>query len=209
MLGAIMRGQERASGDASEDDEAALIGAAAAGDRAAFAILYERHHLRVVARLSHLVGPSAAVDDLVQETFACAWRALRTFRGEAPFLSWLLGIATRAARSEHRRRRRSIWRLFLGPGEEDALCPSVAARAETYPDLVAVHAALDRLSPPLREAVILFELEGRTLIEIAQELGVSVNTIGARVRRGREALRRRLEKAWRRSPLPMCRGEIA
>ncbi len=178
----------------AEDEEAALIRAAAAGNRAAFDELYARHHRLVVARLTHLLGPSVGVDDLVQETFLRAYRALHRFRGECPFRYWLLRIATHTARAERRSARRSIWRLFLGSDEEDAARVQVPAAAEAYPELVAVHAALDRLSPVLREAVILFELEGRTLAEIGAELGLPLHTVAARVRRGRSALREELTR---------------
>ena len=192
-----------------EEIDEAFVRAAIAGDHAAFAALYARHRARVAARLGHLLGPSALVDDLVQDTFLRAHRALPAFRGDCPFRFWLLRIATHAARGARRSLRRALWRLFADPSEERALAGRVAAAAEAYPELVAVHAALDRLSPVLREAIVLFELEGRTLQEIALELGVSIHTVGARVRRGRVALRRELVRTGgalgRRALLP-CPG---
>jgi RNA polymerase sigma-70 factor (ECF subfamily) len=185
------------------------IQAAAGGDRAAFTRLHERHRAMVLRRLSHLVGPGATVDDLLQETFWKAYRALSTFRGECPFPYWLLRIATRCAFAERRRARRSIWRLFVAPDEERAaLAQAAAARC---PELTAVHAALDHLSPRLREAVILFELEGRTLAEIGAELGLPIATVAARVRRGRARLKKHLVRAGYdelgEARLTLCTGE--
>jgi RNA polymerase sigma-70 factor, ECF subfamily len=178
-----------------EDDEPELIRAAVGGDRVAFSRLCDRHAAAVARRLSHLSGPSGAVDDLLQETLLRAMRAVTGFRGECAFRTWLLGIATSVARDEQRRARRSIWRLFLEPEELDE-APACAGRgAEAYADLAAVHRALDRLSPRLREVVILFELEGASLAEIAAELGVSIHTVGSRLRRGRERLRELLERS--------------
>jgi RNA polymerase sigma-70 factor (ECF subfamily) len=171
-----------------------LLRAAVAGDHSALNGLYARHRGAVIGRLSHLCGPCVDLDDLVQETFLSAFRALGSYRGDAPFRAWLLGIATHAARSHHRRARRSIWRLFFANDEEHSLSASVRAEADAYPELAAVHAALGRLPARLREAVILFELEGRTLVEIATEQGIPINTVAARVRRGRVALRTELSR---------------
>lgn len=171
-------------------NETALIGHAQAGDRSAFDALYALHHAAVVTRLSHLCGPGMQVDDLVQDTFIRAYRSLKRFRGDCPFAWWLLRIATHVARSQYRSLRRSLWRLFSGRDEEAALSDRGAS---SQPELTSVHAALRKLSPKLREAVVLHELEGRTLLEIAGEQEVSLHTIAARVRRGREQLRALLD----------------
>jgi RNA polymerase sigma-70 factor (ECF subfamily) len=176
------------------DDEPELVRAAAAGEPGAFARLYERHARRVARRLSHLVGPAGGVDDLLQETFLRALRALPRFRGESPFCYWLLRIAASVARDEQRRRRRSPWRLFAQAEELDA-APAREVGNEGRPDLAAVQCALARLSPRLRHVVVLFELEGLTLVEIADELAIPLHTAGSRLRRGRAKLRRLLERA--------------
>ena len=111
----------------------------------AFATLYTRYNAPVLARISHLVGPGAAVDDLLQETFLRAYNALPAFRSECPFRWWLLRIAMHTVRSAQRSWKRSIFRLFVGDREEAALSQSGRAAAEQYPDLVLVHAGLARL----------------------------------------------------------------
>ncbi len=176
------------------DDEPALIRAAAAGDVDAFARLYDRYIDVVVRRISHLMGPSGNVDDVAQETFLRAMKALPGFRGDSPFRHWILRIATSATFDEQRRTSRSIWRLFAEPEEIDQRA-SDARSVEAYADLAAVHRALRRLSPRLREVVVQFELEGQSLAEIAAELGVSIHTAGSRLRRGREKLRQLLEQS--------------
>ncbi len=197
--------------DLAAHDEARLIAAAQTGDHAAFAKLYASHRSAIVTRLSYLRGPGGSIEDLVQETFLRAYRALPRFRAGCPFRYWLLRIATHVARSDHRSLRHApLWRLFVGDGEEQsALSPSAPAQPELYPELRALYAALERLSPRLREAVVLFDLEGRTLAEIAAELDSPLHTIAARVRRGRAALRKTLEKDGARSTQPLlpCPGE--
>ena len=195
----------------SLEDEAELVQAAAHGDRVAFGTLYARYRPLVAMRASYLVAMRGSVDDVVQETFIRAWKALPSFRGECPFAWWLLRIATHVARSERRSWRRSIWRLFVGDAEEKNTAQHAPAAAEKYAELALVHRALEAISPRLREAVIWFELQGLTLQEIADEQGVPLHTIAARVRRGREALRERLTKlagelAVDHVLLP-CRGE--
>jgi RNA polymerase sigma-70 factor, ECF subfamily len=175
-----------------DDEESSWIRDTLAGRVAAFSHLYARYYGVVARRLTHLMGPAGAVDDLVQDTFVRAMNGLPQFRHQSPFRHWLLRIATSVARDEQRRVRRSIWRLFLEPDEiNDTPAP---APGDAYADLTAVHRALQRLSPRLREVVILFELEGQTLAEIAAELEISLHTAGSRLRRGREKLRRALIK---------------
>ena len=171
-------------------DEASLIRSAQSGSRAAFAALYALRHAAVLRRLTHLCGPGMQVDDLVQDTFIRAYRSLKRFRGACPFGWWLLRIATHVARSSRRSVRRSLWRLFAGDDEEAALSDRDAS---AQPELTSVHVALSKLSDKLREAVILHDLEERTLAEIAGELEVPLHTVAARVRRGREQLRALLE----------------
>lgn len=194
-------------------DEAALIDAAARGDAAAFSTLYARYYPLVARRLSHLIGPKpATIDDLAQDTFVRALRTLSSFRGECPFRHWLLRLAMSIARDEQRRTQRSIWRLFT---KADALeqLDLPATAAPDHAELRAVHAALATLSTKLREVVVLFELEGETLAEIAAQLEISIHTAGSRLRRGREHLRAALERAGygelRHPPVVLFVGEKA
>jgi RNA polymerase sigma-70 factor, ECF subfamily len=197
---------ERLTDLTSED----LVALARQGDRAAFEELYRRYYPPVTRRLSHLGGPSAPVADLAQETFVQAYRSLARFRGEAPFSHWVLRIATNIARTHYRRGRRSIWRLWARPEDEQAVPATTSSVDETYPTLHAVHRALDHLSPPLREAVILFELEGLSLAEMAVALEIPLHTAASRVRRGRERLRGALERLGYVAPMAaavLCGGE--
>lgn len=178
----------------SDDGDAAdaLVAAARDGDRQAMALIYRRYRSCVVRRLSHLAGPEVGVGDLVQETFIRVIEGLPGYRGAAPFEHWVLRIATNVARSSYRARRRSILKLWASPERARELpCPGQRAD-EAYPELQAVHRALARLSARLREAVILHDLEGVSLGEMAEQLDVPLHTAASRVRRGREALRRHL-----------------
>ena len=139
----------------------------------------------------------------MQDTFIRAYRSMKRFRGDCPFAWWLLRIATHLARSRQRSLRRSLWRLFSGSDEEAALSDR-DARAQ--PELTSVHEALSKISAKLSEAVILHDLEERTLAEIAGELEVPLHTVAARVRRGRAQLRALLEA--REPSLAACITEV-
>jgi RNA polymerase sigma-70 factor (ECF subfamily) len=171
-----------------------LLALAAVGDRPAFEEIYRRYYPAVVRRLTHLTGPAIGVGDMVQETFVQVYTGLRQFRGDAAPHHWVLRIATNVARAHYRRRRRLPWRLWDRPEEEAAVVAPGQGVDESYPTLSAVHGALNRMSPALREAVILYELEGLTLAEMGHALRIPLHTAASRVRRGRDRLRRALER---------------
>ena len=172
--------------------------------------LYRRYRPAVVRRLTHLLGPESSVDDLCQETFVAAWRQLHRFRGEAPFEHWLLRIATNQARGHYRSQRRRPWRLW--ERREQDVEQQRHGVEPAYLELQAVHRALGELSTRLREAVVLFELEGLSLAELASTLDVSINTAASRVRRGRDKLREALTRlGYQANVAPsaeFCRGEV-
>ncbi len=167
-----------------------LVALARGGDRSAFEELYRRYYPAVVRRLTYLAASSASVHDLVQETFINAFRAIGRFRGDVGFSHWVLRIATNVARTHHRQTHRRLWTLWARPEQEQAVRAPGVSIDESYPTLLLVKRALDRLSPPLREAVILYELEELSLAEMSATLEIPLHTAASRVRRGREKLRR-------------------
>jgi RNA polymerase sigma-70 factor (ECF subfamily) len=197
-----------------------LLEAARAGERGAFDELYRRHAPAVARRIAHLLGPrhSSSVHDLVQETFVQAYRSLGQLRGgeAGSFAGWVLRIATNLARGHYRQGQRRPWRLWRRPEEEQSVPSCAEAVDQSYPTVQAVHRGLEELSPKLREALILFELEGLSLVEMAAALEIPLHTAASRVRRGREDLRRALVRlGWQpRAGLPdesaaaLCGSEL-
>lgn len=196
-----------------------LLARAKEGDRSAFEELYRRYAAPVARRIAHLLGPrhASSVSDLVQETFVQAYRSLAQARGgeAGSFGGWVLRIAQNLARTHYRGSRRLPFRLWARAEEEQAVPSREAAVDQSYPTLEVVHRALDALSPKLREAVILFELEELSLSEMAAALEVPLHTAASRVRRGRDELRRELRRlGWQPreelsddSVASMCRSE--
>jgi RNA polymerase sigma-70 factor (ECF subfamily) len=132
---------------------------------------------------AHLVDPDAA-DDVTQDTFVRAWRALPAFRGDASGRTWLLAIARRACADAVRTRIRH--RRLTGRVEAEA-----AVGAEGVGD-EAGHLALAELvchlDPGRREAIVLTQIVGCSYAEAASVCGVPVGTIRSRVARAREDL---------------------
>ena len=164
--------------------DGALVERARSGDAQAFRVLYERHS-HVAARVAaRILGDNGQVEDVVQETFIKAHGALDRFDTSLSFEPWVARIARNAAISRLRKRRDAIdlaqVRHLRGVDEWERL----AARER----LAAFRAALAHLTPDAREAIMLHDVEGLTLAEIAEQKDVSINTIASRVRRARQKL---------------------
>jgi RNA polymerase sigma-70 factor (ECF subfamily) len=127
------------------------------------------------------------VDDAVQEVFVVAYRQLAHFEGRASLRSWLFGIARRVA-ADHRR-----WARRKDRGEplyEDAVHASAPPQLEAVASAEALrtlHAIFDRLEDDKREVFILVEIERMTAPEVAEVLGINVNTVYSRLRSARSA----------------------
>ncbi len=143
-----------------------------------------------------LARDSAEGDDLFQETVLHAYRKLSGLRDPEHFRGWFYAVLL----SIHRRRsRRAFWRRFLSLESEMArgFEPAGAAgadQAQMYRRAERVSRALACLPAVQREAVVLFELEGFSLDEIAELQGVSVSAVKSRLQRGRDRLRRFYER---------------
>jgi RNA polymerase sigma-70 factor (ECF subfamily) len=167
-------------------DDLNLVRAAIAGDRSALNRLVRETQDHVWRYCAYL-GSGADVDDLVQETYVRALRALPRFQGRSPVRVWLLGIARRvcadAVRSARRRRALDALRL---------------RRANSHPDPadeVGLRLLVDGLSAERREAFVLTQFVGLPYEEAAGVCGVPIGTIRSRVARAREDLQTQVDRA--------------
>lgn len=146
--------------------------------------LFDEHYDFVLRSAMRLGVASAAVDDVVQETFIVAGRKLASFEGRSSVRTWLFGILMRVAhterRGERRRQRRAAVAIESATMSEDPYARREAA------DML--HRLLATLDDDRRAAFILADVEGLTAVEIAEGLGVNVNTIYARIRAARKHL---------------------
>jgi RNA polymerase sigma-70 factor (ECF subfamily) len=165
---------------------------AVAEDFEAFGELVRRHQDFVYGAALRVVRNPVVAQDLAQETFVRAYRALSDFRGQAQVRSWLYRIATNLALNAVTRRRE-----FPTDEIPERRAPSEPERqaelAELRKHLTAV---IEALPDDLREPLVLRELRGMSYLAIAEELGLPLNTVRTRILRARRSLRTELEE-WR------------
>ncbi|NUT50046.1 MAG: RNA polymerase sigma factor SigM [Saccharothrix sp.] len=171
---------------AAASSDADLITAHAAGDPHAFSELVRRHRDRMWAvALRTLRDPDEAADAL-QEAFISAFRAAASFRAESQVTTWLHRIVVNACLDRMRRRqtRPTVPLPEAGPGEPVAPRDAMAER-ETR---LVVQAALNELPEEQRAPIVLVDVEGYSVAETAQLLGIAEGTVKSRCARGRAKL---------------------
>jgi len=174
------------SGQGTSDE--ALIRAIAAGDQRAMHALYVRHSVRVYRFVLRLSNDTSMADDLVSEIFIEVWRGARGFKAKSQVSTWLLAIARNKALSAMRAR------LDEQLNDEMATAiPDPADDAETtankHDRCAIVQHCLSKLSPIHREVLDLVYYHERSVDEVAQIVGVPVNTVKTRMFYARKRLR--------------------
>ena len=169
-----------------EREEAAWVERARAGDEAAFRWLLARYRTRVVRLAAHILRCEGEAEDVAQEAFLRAFRRLPSFRGEGRFSAWLFGIAVRLCLD---RRRSARWTRELPEEAAPPPSSSPSSPADAADARLLVESLLDRLSPPMRAALVLREMEGLDYDEIAATLGVPVGTVRSRLHSARTQFR--------------------
>lgn len=167
-----------------------LVQAAQAGDQIAFESLVDQYYSMVHGLTYSKVGEWAVAQDLTQDVFLTAWTSLHTLRHPEAFLVWLRRIARNSAlnwlrtREYRRRLAEQNDRGSVAPKTEEDPSGEVARRE----CLEQVGEAVQSLSLKLREAVVLYYLEGQTAADAADALGISVDAMKKRLRLGRKKL---------------------
>lgn len=180
------------------NDEAELLARIRNGAVDDFAQIVRRHQARVVAILARYERDAHRLEDLAQETFLKAWRALDQFDGRAPFEHWLARIAVRVALDHLRRQRRRRCEVALSEAGEAAMDWLRQGPVGTEPEAGGaaelLEAALEALPPRDRVVLTLLDLEERSVREVAGLLGASAVAVRVRALRARRRLRKALEK---------------
>lgn len=170
--------------------DAELLARVVAGDHEAFGQIMRNHEDRVFAVCLRVMGNREQALDATQETFLTAFRKADQFRGNAAFGTWVYRIAVNTCYDilrKQKRRRTDPIPDHLDPVDhsaEDAV-DSAALRPE-------IRAALDALPDDFRTAIVLSDIEGMSLPEIADVLEIPVGTVKSRVFRGRRLLAQEL-----------------
>lgn len=173
-------------------EDLALVEQAQAGDRDALGELFVRHSGTVRRLLASVVGPGADLDDLTQDVFVQVHRSLPRFRRESRFGTWLHRVTVNTAISHLRRLRSGV--VPTEPQAIDRLAAGDAAdphRAHLGREMVRrLYRILDALTPKRRAAYALFEIEGRSIAEVADILGVPVAVAKSRIWFARREVRK-------------------
>lgn len=189
-----------------EQSDLSLVQLAQRGDPRAFDALVRRYQHRVVKLVMRYVRDPAEAEDIAQEAFIKAYRALPRFRGDSAFYTWLYRIAINTAKNALASRKRSPIEYDLDRADGDEPNHEVAARMKdtATPEALAlteeirsiVTGAIDALPEDLRKAIQLRELEGMSYEEIANEMECPVGTVRSRIFRAREAIDARLREVF-------------
>lgn len=180
------------------NDDAELLERIRNGATDDFAEVVRRHQGRVYAILHRYERDAHKIEDLAQETFVKAWRALDQFDGRAPFDHWLSKIAVRVALDHLRREKRRQNEIGLPELGDDVLDWLRSGDEKSELDGRAAAELLDlamrELSPLDRVVITMQEIEGRSVKEICEATGASGVAVRVRALRARGRLRRALEK---------------
>ena len=175
------------------------------GDKGAFDALVLKYQHKLVKLVMRYVRNPAEAEDIAQEAFIKAYRALPQFRGDSAFYTWLYRIAINTAKNAVVSRDRSPieYDLDRNSSDESYDMQGRMKDSETPEGLVltdeirsTVNAAIDSLPEDLRTAIVLRELEGLSYEEIAAAMDCPVGTVRSRIFRAREAIDRRLREVF-------------
>lgn len=195
-------------GSGATTDDRQLVDAVLGGDRDAFRRIVDREGSSVVSACTRVLGDRSEAEDVAQEAFVTAYRALGTWRGDGPLGAWIARIAVRLAVRRASQRRQVVW---LDPLAADADLPNqdrfrTAGRGDAADPAHAIlrterdamlREAVASLDEPYREIVALRFFAEQSLAEIAQTTERPLSTVKTQLHRGLARLRRALDEADR------------
>src|SRR6218665_4028363 len=183
----------------AENSDLKLVERTVAGDQRAYELLVIKYQRRIERLIGRMVRDTDLVQDIAQETFIRAYRALHQFRGDAQFYTWLYRIAVNSAKKALMEMKGNVViseNALRGNEQEDETSyPGHELTSDETPETVlaaqevaqAVNAAVQDLPEDLRQAVVLREIEGLSYEEIAAAMGCPTGTVRSRIFRAREA----------------------
>jgi RNA polymerase sigma-70 factor (ECF subfamily) len=178
-----------------------LVERAQAGDKRAFDVLVAKYQRKVARLLSRFVRDPAEVEDVAQEAFIKAYRALPSFRGDSAFYTWLYRISINTAKNYLvAQGRRAPTSTEFDAEEAEVFEDASQLRDINTPESLlltrqigeTVNAAMDALPEELRHAIVLREIDGLSYEEIATVMSCPIGTVRSRIFRAREAVAERL-----------------
>lgn len=184
-----------------QDIDRQLVEKARLGDKRAFELLVEKYHRRLQRLLSRMVRDPDEIDDIAQETFIKAYRALPNFRGDSAFYTWLYRIGVNTAKNYLATRKKAMPTVSdQAMNDEDEPDERLVAQDISTPEsellskqvALAVNQVVEALPEELRTAITLREMEGLSYEEIAELMDCPIGTVRSRIFRAREAIAAKL-----------------
>ncbi|OIQ96446.1 ECF RNA polymerase sigma-E factor [mine drainage metagenome] len=172
------------------------------GDRQAFGLLVSKYQRKLIRLLSRMIRDPAEVEDVAQEAFIKAYRALPGFRGDSAFYTWLYRIGINTAKNFLAAQgRRAPTTTEFDSEEAEGFEDGEQLRDNNTPERIlmskeignTVNAAMTELPEDLRTAIVLREIEGLSYEEIAQIMDCPIGTVRSRIFRAREAIAAKLQ----------------
>jgi RNA polymerase sigma-70 factor (ECF subfamily) len=184
-------------GVSERDVDAELVARVQRGDKRAYDLLVLKYQRKIMRLLSRMIREPSEVEDVAQEAFIKAYRALPQFRGDSAFYTWLYRIAINTARNWQASSQRRPMSSSIVSNEDDETFDQIDNLTDiSTPESVlasrqvvsTVNAAIDALPEELRTAIVLREIEGMSYEDIAQTMGCPIGTVRSRIFRAREAI---------------------
>ena len=185
----------------ASDSDKELVEKAKKGDLRSFDMLVLKYQRRVFRLISRLIKNTSEVEDVAQETFIKAFRAIQQFRGDSAFYTWLYRIAVNTAKNHlFSKGKRPITLSELAKNEDSESYDLIDAVSNESPEgnlaglqiAKAVNNAVNKLPEELSTAVILREMDGLSYEEIAEVMNCPIGTVRSRIFRAREAIAQEL-----------------
>src|SRR6478736_9274412 len=182
-----------------------LVERAQRGDKQAFSLLVEKYQRKLARLLSRFIRDPAEVEDVTQEAFIKAYRALPAFRGDSAFYTWLYRIGINTAKNYLMALgRRAPTSTEIEAEEAEGFDEGEQLRDINTPESLllsneiaeTVNATIEKLPEELRRAIQMRELEGMSYEDIAQAMDCPIGTVRSRIFRAREAIDKRLSEVF-------------
>ncbi len=167
-------------------EERKMLDRCAQGDERAIRWVLSKYRERVTRLAAHVLRSPKEAEDVAQDAFLKAFRQMDQFQGKSSFYAWLYRIVVNLCLDRLRKKSVSSEMPM-----DDAMLPFLCASSPDLDLRMAVHQTLDSLTPPMRAALVLRELEGMEYAEIAETLGVPLGTVRSRLNSAREQFRLR------------------
>jgi RNA polymerase sigma-70 factor (ECF subfamily) len=183
------------------DVDRQLVARAQRGDKQAFGLLVEKYQRKLARLLSRFIRDPAEVEDVTQEAFIKAYRALPAFRGDSAFYTWLYRIGINTAKNYLMAMgRRAPTSTEVEADEAEGFEEGEQLRDINTPESVllsneiaeTVNSTIERLPEELRTAIQLREIEGMSYEDIARVMDCPIGTVRSRIFRAREAIAQQL-----------------